>query len=178
MLAQKLGHNMSDRKGPHQRLVVLDQTHGPGGLLIVWQLLGHRREDGTVVPLGHRIMGGEKSLRNNEDVLISSSILRLILSFRTWRWGCLSRQQSSLASSEQLCSVLTSTSSCSQTHVEGRTRTSATTGERAPPGRAPPWRCSAQAPESPAGTSGDTRTPGKHKVKRSTPTSWTQTKNL
>lgn len=41
----------------HQRLVVLDQTHGPGGLLVLWQLVRHRRKDGAVVPLGHRVVG-------------------------------------------------------------------------------------------------------------------------
>lgn len=40
----------------HQRLVVLDQTHGPGGLLVLWKLVRHRRKDGAVVPLGHRVV--------------------------------------------------------------------------------------------------------------------------
>lgn len=48
----------------HQRLIVLDQTHRPCGLFIIWQLVRHRRKNRTVVPLGHRIVGWEKSLWN------------------------------------------------------------------------------------------------------------------
>lgn len=46
----------------HQRLVVLDQTHDPGGFLVIRQIIGHRRQDGIKVPLGHRVVSPQQRL--------------------------------------------------------------------------------------------------------------------
>lgn len=62
----------------HQRLFVLNQTHDPGGLLIVWQVVRHRWQDRLIVLLGHRVMSREQSLKSIHCIINSVTDLLML----------------------------------------------------------------------------------------------------
>lgn len=55
----------------HQRLFVFDQADYPGGLLVVRQVFGHRRQHRLVVPLCDRVVSREQSLENTQTQVSS-----------------------------------------------------------------------------------------------------------